>query len=565
MSRVRPRRVSRARPRDHRTLQLVSKRPFRFDARKSSTQEIELAPRVDLSLRTARALLVVRVHEVSGLTATASCTVALRNAVVTEDDGVLIAGDALESVSIDDATTAPAVLFGEARNPTTTVALVLTWSQGSTAAAGEQDVVLSVDVVERYGLRRSAEGQTASRIAQRTRAREYAPGGVLLEVIPKRTFELVGRRFAPDELIPLAQHIDATQTRSLALIVRLHDASGWGGTESAVIAVHNESVDPDDPSVSFVDPEPIATVTIDPTSQAGELLIADTHKLTPVSSHVRVVLSYSPGDHENAVSMTLGVGLLARTHARDFVPTDIAGGILWLRSDLGVTLAGSNVSAWADQSGQGNDAAQGTTADQPAYLASGWSNGLPSIYFDRNNTEAMDLAGMADSSNDYTLFCALDQRNSSTMLQLLIASRITATRVFAAVADATADVGIFDGTWRNTTAAKGGRAVCHLDPRCDGRLVRVLPRRGEHRHRHLRRQLAAVGQREDRPPPHGHVHEPRRRGRGDHPVQPRPHRERGRTSGTYLAARSRRHRFAHRGLRVASRADRSGDGELGLS
>lgn len=43
---------------------------------------------------------------------------------------------------------------------------------------------------------------------------------------------------------------------------------------------------------------------------------------------------------------------------------------LWLRADMGITLNGSNVSAWADQGSNGNNASQGTSADQPAFVSS---------------------------------------------------------------------------------------------------------------------------------------------------------------------------------------------------
>jgi hypothetical protein len=41
----------------------------------------------------------------------------------------------------------------------------------------------------------------------------------------------------------------------------------------------------------------------------------------------------------------------------------------WLRSDIGVTpnTNGSGVSAWTDQSGNGNNFAQGTAADRPIF------------------------------------------------------------------------------------------------------------------------------------------------------------------------------------------------------
>lgn len=47
----------------------------------------------------------------------------------------------------------------------------------------------------------------------------------------------------------------------------------------------------------------------------------------------------------------------------------IASPAVWLRADLGITL-GTGVSTWADQSGNGNDATQGTAGDQPAYNTS---------------------------------------------------------------------------------------------------------------------------------------------------------------------------------------------------
>lgn len=53
---------------------------------------------------------------------------------------------------------------------------------------------------------------------------------------------------------------------------------------------------------------------------------------------------------------------------------------LWLRADLGITLNGSKVSAWADQSGNGNNVTQGTAADQPPYTAADSNfNGRPSV------------------------------------------------------------------------------------------------------------------------------------------------------------------------------------------
>jgi hypothetical protein len=61
------------------------------------------------------------------------------------------------------------------------------------------------------------------------------------------------------------------------------------------------------------------------------------------------------------------------TGLRALMPPAIFGASLkgWWRSDLGITLNGSNVSAWADQSGNGQNVAQVTATKQPPYHAGG--------------------------------------------------------------------------------------------------------------------------------------------------------------------------------------------------
>jgi hypothetical protein len=141
-----------------------------------------------------------------------------------------------------------------------------------------------------------------------------------------------------------------------------------------------------------------------------------------------------------------------------FVPTDLDGCILWLRSDLSVTVSSGDVSSWGDRSGSGHHATQSTAADQPAYLASGWSNGLPTVDFDRANTEWMSLGSMSDSASSYTLFAALDQRNESTHPQDLLTGA-SPSRVFAPVTNLSAGVGIYDGSWRATGAEQNGQQL----------------------------------------------------------------------------------------------------------
>jgi hypothetical protein len=72
--------------------------------------------------------------------------------------------------------------------------------------------------------------------------------------------------------------------------------------------------------------------------------------------------------------------MTGRSRARDrsrpsggappWTPARLSSLAAWYRADLGVTLNGGNVSAWADQSGNGRHSAQGTAANQPALVTS---------------------------------------------------------------------------------------------------------------------------------------------------------------------------------------------------
>lgn len=82
-------------------------------------------------------------------------------------------------------------------------------------------------------------------------------------------------------------------------------------------------------------------------------------------------------------------------HDTGFNPTNISGCQLWLKADAGITKDGSNyVSVWADQSGNGNDASQGTGTNQPLWVDA-TLNGKPVIRFDGNDNYLV--------TNDFTL------------------------------------------------------------------------------------------------------------------------------------------------------------------
>jgi hypothetical protein len=71
----------------------------------------------------------------------------------------------------------------------------------------------------------------------------------------------------------------------------------------------------------------------------------------------------------------LGGGTLLLNYIFD--PKEIQGLSLWLKADAGVTLSGSDVTAWADQSGNGRNA---TAIESPTY-ATNSINGKPALVF----------------------------------------------------------------------------------------------------------------------------------------------------------------------------------------
>lgn len=82
--------------------------------------------------------------------------------------------------------------------------------------------------------------------------------------------------------------------------------------------------------------------------------------------------------------MKIGLGLGLGATGAPWTPGRLRGdGLgLWLRADLGLTLNGSAVTTWADQSGNGNDFTDGgSAARRPAYSATSF-NSRPGITFD---------------------------------------------------------------------------------------------------------------------------------------------------------------------------------------
>ena len=68
------------------------------------------------------------------------------------------------------------------------------------------------------------------------------------------------------------------------------------------------------------------------------------------------------------LSLGLGVQNIRKVGGASFSPANLSGLSLWLKGDAGITLSGSNVTAWADQSGNANNA---TATDTPTLTTIG--------------------------------------------------------------------------------------------------------------------------------------------------------------------------------------------------
>jgi hypothetical protein len=78
------------------------------------------------------------------------------------------------------------------------------------------------------------------------------------------------------------------------------------------------------------------------------------------------------------LSLGLGVQTIRKVGgSAPFSPANLSGLSLWLKADAGVTLSGSYITAWADQSGNGRNA---TSVSNPTFVSNA-VNGKPALSF----------------------------------------------------------------------------------------------------------------------------------------------------------------------------------------
>lgn len=73
----------------------------------------------------------------------------------------------------------------------------------------------------------------------------------------------------------------------------------------------------------------------------------------------------------------------------------------WVKADTGITLNGSTVATWADQSGNGADLSQGTAGKQPGYSATGLG-GFPTVSFTSGSSQDLRTGATAVTMGNAT-------------------------------------------------------------------------------------------------------------------------------------------------------------------
>ena len=77
--------------------------------------------------------------------------------------------------------------------------------------------------------------------------------------------------------------------------------------------------------------------------------------------------------------------------------------VAWYKNKEGITLNGSDVSAWADSSSNSHDMVQATASEQPAYNAS-----TGALTFDKTAAQSLQTTSQISISSDFTVGVRLD-------------------------------------------------------------------------------------------------------------------------------------------------------------
>jgi len=138
------------------------------------------------------------------------------------------------------------------------------------------------------------------------------------------------------------------------------------------------------------------------------------------------------------LSLKQGLSLSARKSLGGWTPTDEATLEGWYQNKIGITLNGSNVSQWADQSTNSRDMVQSDDPEQPAYNSS-----TGALTFDSSNKSNLQTSGQISVSGDFTLGIRM---NPTTANGTFVADNTTANELFKISSDSQITIKIDGGT-----------------------------------------------------------------------------------------------------------------------
>ena len=120
------------------------------------------------------------------------------------------------------------------------------------------------------------------------------------------------------------------------------------------------------------------------------------------------------------LALKLGLSLVSNRKLGAWSPDDEASLVAWYKNGTGITLNGSDVSAWADSSSNSYDMVQATATHQPAYSA----GVLTFVSADTNNLQS---ASQISLTGDFTLGLRM---NTSTTNGAFIGDNTSASEYF---------------------------------------------------------------------------------------------------------------------------------------
>lgn len=202
------------------------------------------------------------------------------------------------------------------------------------------------------------------------------------------------------------------------------------------------------------------TVTL--TAQAGVTIYYTDDNSDPTTSPTRITYSVPFSITQSKIIKAVAVGTQTSSVATAYIQINadatsvtFNGLQVWLKSDLGVETSTSNVTKWLDVSGNSNDAAQATGANQPV-LTTNAINGLPAITFDGSNdnlTFSSPGGNFANFASGATVFAVTSPAASGPHYILDLANGATSDNITLSNNGTTATFSVYRGSTGSNLSA----------------------------------------------------------------------------------------------------------------